>query len=353
MPLFRPLYRRRGFTLIELLVVIAIIAVLIALLLPAVQQAREAARRSTCKNNLKQIGIALHNYHDSFKSFPQAKVIRNGYSYAGCPGWINGSGFSWRVMILPQFDQAPLYEANAVDNVGLTGCGPTGGTAAQRNALIQTRIEGYLCPSDNTAPRGVNAPTNYPGITGGDQYKGVFDKSTAGVRQRTVGLLNYDGSNIRDCSDGMSNTALVGELYRGVLFNRYSGGPSNETNNRCIQWAEESGYCGADGYFPPNAAHPGKPKNTNQVPVGTDAVNAANEAACLGQGPGPCGDQVSWVDTFANQTDGKRGVSSAHVGGAQILFGDGKVNFVSENVDVTLWRATCTMQGRETKTVEF
>src|SRR5688500_3324630 len=133
-------YRRRGFTLIELLVVIAIIAILIALLLPAVQQAREAARRSTCKNNLKQIGLALHNYHESFNTFPQAKVLRAGYFYTGCPGWINGSGFSWRVMILPQMDQAPLYEQSVTDNVGLTGCGPLGGTAAQRDLLLQTDL---------------------------------------------------------------------------------------------------------------------------------------------------------------------------------------------------------------------
>src|SRR4249920_1165294 len=85
----------RGFTLIELLVVIAIIAVLVALLLPAVQQAREAARRASCKSNLKQIGLALHNYHETANTMP--------------PGWIGGNRWGWAVMILPQIDQAPLY----------------------------------------------------------------------------------------------------------------------------------------------------------------------------------------------------------------------------------------------------
>src|SRR6187401_2658539 len=88
---------RRGFTLIELLVVIAIIAILIALLLPAVQQAREAARRSQCKNNLKQIGIALHNYHDTFNALP--------------PGWVQTNRWGWGTMVLPGLDQAPLYNS--------------------------------------------------------------------------------------------------------------------------------------------------------------------------------------------------------------------------------------------------
>ena len=106
---------RRAFTLIELLVVIAIIAILIALLLPAVQQAREAARRTQCKNNLKQIGVALHNYHDVHSTFPQGKVVDRARVYGGdCPGWVNGSGFSWRVMILPQIEQSALYSTNGV-----------------------------------------------------------------------------------------------------------------------------------------------------------------------------------------------------------------------------------------------
>src|SRR5713101_2624318 len=97
--------RKLGFTLIELLVVIAIIAVLVALLLPAVQQAREAARRSQCKNNLKQIGLALHNYHEMAQMFPPSKI----FGPTSCNGWIRGNSLSWRVMILPQMDQAPLF----------------------------------------------------------------------------------------------------------------------------------------------------------------------------------------------------------------------------------------------------
>src|SRR6478735_4581053 len=101
--------KRKGFTLIELLVVIAIIAILIALLLPAVQQAREAARRTGCRNNLKQIGLALHNYHDVFNRFPN--MVMAGTAYTGCQTWVVSRGWAWRVAILPQIDQAATYNA--------------------------------------------------------------------------------------------------------------------------------------------------------------------------------------------------------------------------------------------------
>jgi prepilin-type processing-associated H-X9-DG protein len=167
--------------------------------------------------------------------------------------------------------------------------------------------------------------------------------------QHSEGLLTFRGAKIRDATDGMSNTALVGEVYRGVLFNRYEGGPSNVTGQRCHRWAAESGFCGADSAFPPNAAHPGKSNNLNQTPLQNGPENDAN---CL-SGSGPCADQVAWVDDYAPDEHGSRGVSSGHTGGAQILFGDGRVNFLNENVDITLWRATGSMSGREAKTVEF
>ena len=112
--------RLSGFTLVELLVVIAIIGVLVALLLPAVQAAREAARRSSCSNNLRQHALAMHNYHDTYKAFPHIRggqlannVPYPGNVYPGCPGWINSTGFSWRVLILPFMEQQPL--ANTIN----------------------------------------------------------------------------------------------------------------------------------------------------------------------------------------------------------------------------------------------
>ena len=136
---------RRGFTLIELLVVIAIIAVLIALLLPAVQQAREAARRSQCQNNLKQVGLALHNYHDIHNQFPMAFIRAS--DVARTEGW------GWGAMILPQLEQGNLYDTLGVSRYRLTdvlaGMKPDLATVAQRTAIFQTRLSVYICPSDD------------------------------------------------------------------------------------------------------------------------------------------------------------------------------------------------------------
>lgn len=335
---------RKAFTLIELLVVIAIIAILVALLLPAVQQAREAARRAECKSKLKQIGVGLHNYHDVHSRLPQGKVVR-GQPMPGCPGWINGSGFSWRVLILPMVDAAPLYDANAHDDVGLSNCGIFAPGASRRLSLIRTSMPAYRCPSDDTIV-GADKPSNYAGI-GGNHFQSHRFTSVNGVRE---GMLSYRGSVFGDVGDGLSNTALVGEVYRGVLFNRYSSGPVNQTGTRCRWWAAESGFCHADTFNPPNAAHPALAHNRNQTPPQN---GAANDLACLGQGPGACADQVSWTDDVNTNQDGARGVSSAHVGGAHILFGDGAVHFVNDSLDINVWRAAGSMRGSEDESPQF
>lgn len=330
---------RRGFTLIELLVVIAIIAILIALLLPAVQQAREAARRTQCKNNLKQIGVALHNYHDVHSMFPQGKVVGgNATTYPGCPGWVNGSGFSWRVLILPMIEQSALYSTNVIDASGISTCGPFAAGANQRLALLRTTLPAYLCPSDATAFVATEKPTNYPGIGGGTK-----NSHGNGNLANVQGILTFRGAKMRDIVDGTSNTAMVGEVHRGVLFNRYSGGPSNVTGQRCKWWAAESGFCHADTFFPPNAANPTKGNNRGQP---APQEGPANDQGCL-SGQGPCADQVSWVDDMAQNMPGGRGLSSAHTGGAQILLGDGAVRFVSDNVDINTWRGVGTMNNGE------
>ena len=174
---------RRAFTLIELLVVIAIIAVLIALLLPAVQQAREAARRSQCKNNLKQLGLALHNYHDTLNAFPPA--------WAGSTASTNYYG--WSVYILPHLDQAPLYNTLNPNGAAMP--------AAAGNLILP--LAAYMCPSDT----GEVVNSAYSGY-GKNNYPINRMISTQNVVVR-----------IRDITDGTSNTILVGERARVYATN--------------------------------------------------------------------------------------------------------------------------------------
>ena len=168
----------RGFTLIELLVVIAIIAILVALLLPAVQQAREAARRSQCKNNLKQIGLAMHNYHDVMNTLP--------------PGWVDNPSATNRdwgtgTFLLPYMDQAGMYEALPV---GLNFI-----PAANTNILFQTPLAAWVCPSDTGPPL--------------NRYYGSYAKSNYVVSTQ-IGRGN-SSTRFRDITDGLSNVLMHGE----------------------------------------------------------------------------------------------------------------------------------------------
>ena len=209
--------RTKGFTLIELLVVIAIIAVLIALLLPAVQQAREAARRTQCKNNLKQIGLSLHNYHDTFLMFPSA----TGREVLNAGGGEQWSHSQW-VALLPYYDQAPMYNQwnfNANDQ-GWTG---------NRSIYTGKKMAMLLCPS-STMPGGNNETvahaSMYFGIGGAVPF-GTFT-STDGLSDQSTnwGLVSSRGmirsrfpTRIRDCSDGTSNTLIEAEISNYVYDN--------------------------------------------------------------------------------------------------------------------------------------
>jgi prepilin-type N-terminal cleavage/methylation domain-containing protein len=324
----RPSLRRSrpgylGFTLIELLVVIAIIAVLIALLLPAVQQAREAARRTQCKNNLKQIGLALHNYLSTASVFPPAKIFGG---ETQCQGWIRGNSLSWRVMILPYTDQAPLY--NGINFSEWIQCrtGPT------IDPVRKTVIAAYLCPSDPTDRLANGLPgTNYPGMVADGLNRNTSGLGGSGVAspnppiQGSCGLnsnvnhgdnsgaLAYKGRSIAQISDGTSNTVFVGEVFRGKsLYNLCAG--QDGTGNRCRSWIEESGWCGADTSRTPNH---------------------------------PLRDEVDWWDETTGGQSGSRPISSSHVGGAHTLMADGAVKFVSNNIDANVWRAVGSAAGND------
>jgi prepilin-type N-terminal cleavage/methylation domain-containing protein/prepilin-type processing-associated H-X9-DG protein len=195
--------RSRAFTLIELLVVIAIIAVLIGLLLPAVQKVREAASRSKCQNNLKQIGLALHAYHDANSKFPPGFVCSNGVNASSpTPGW------AWGTWILPYVEQGALYSQMAPE----TTATPTGAlanpAATALGLLCQTRINTYRCPSD-IAPD-LNDQRGYHGYS---SYAGVFGSGSPSGNTLTGNGVLYQASKTRiaDIVDGTSNTVLVGE----------------------------------------------------------------------------------------------------------------------------------------------
>lgn len=314
--------RKRAFTLIELLVVIAIIAVLIALLLPAVQQARESARRTQCKNNLKQIGLALHNYHDTHSRFP-AVMYWSAFTGSGMIAPYNGNtqsaafyanmGPSWLVSLLPHIDQAPLY--NTVNfNVAISN-------AANAN-VVTTSIPGFLCPSDpyaSTANKcttmgGAWARGNYAGS--GYHRAGATAWNSVGTGDRGVmGFNNW--TSIAFVTDGTSNTAAAWELRagwnpgdpRGVWASGRIGGAfvancTNGTNGG--PYANHTGDCWGI--------------NEGNHSNGDDILGSNTDNPSIGMGGWPNG-------------DGQAGPKSLHVGGVHMLLCDGTVRFVSQNVD--------------------
>jgi prepilin-type N-terminal cleavage/methylation domain-containing protein len=306
--------RRRGFTLIELLVVIAIIAILIALLLPAVQQAREAARRTQCRNNLKQIGLALHNYHDTFTVFPPGHLYRGTFDGDGPDSAAvaeqGGTGFDWTTMILPYMDQAPLYNQF---NLNVPIYGNLVNPATSANAVLAgTKAPYGRCPSDTAPPTGAtgaaadphriaaHAVTSYRGSAG--SYDGNQGGWPFNNQQRRNGTFYRDSSlAIREYTDGTSNTILVGE----VSWEATAGG---NTITRMFGAVDPVlGY--ANGLSNRMMAHAEWGLNLKTAP------NAEKN------------------ESF----------SSLHTGGVHFLFGDGTVKFISENIQHTrsCWFADC------------
>jgi len=294
-------FRRRqaGFTLIELLVVIAIIAVLVAILLPAVQQAREAARRSQCGNNLKQIGIAMHSYHEVAGQFP----ISGGVTIAGNRAWEAGNHRKGSVLLklLPFVDQGALY--NKVDF-------QLDVEAGQNYTELRTKkIPTFICPSDPAGgmnSNNGNALSNYSPSVGAQRmincaaYPGNHFGNGAGEpfsnRAGDIsGMFAMEawGARVADVSDGLSNTIMVGEVVPVC---------SDHTNR--AWWSTSALWAATTG-----------PMN---YPI--------NIAGCPGNG-----------STIGCNTISDRATAiafkSLHVGGAQFLLGDGGVRFITENID--------------------
>ncbi len=286
---------KRGFTLIELLVVIAIIAILIALLLPAVQQAREAARRSTCKNSLKQIGLALHNYHDTHRVYPPGYIAR-GVVAGDLATSETGSGFAWGVMVLPFLDQSPLYNQL---NLNLD-C-----TVAPNIGLGNERLSIFRCPSDpNQGVFSVSDTSNTYELASAN-YVGIFgygSLTTPGAPSEKGILYRNSNIKIRDLTDGSSNTIVVGERS----FQHQFTGASTAVE------ADSTWY----------AAIPGVTR-----PAGMMSMTEGPASLILGHVG------MSSMHHPPNTTNHIANFSSKHEGGAHFLLGDGAVRFLSENMN--------------------
>ena len=287
--------RKAGFTLVELLVVIAIIGVLVGLLLPAVQQAREAARRMSCSNNLKQIGLAMHNYHDTFGRFPAAQ--------SGCC-W-----GTWQMLILPMVEQGNVSELYV--NWGIH-TNPRYNHQPNRRNVTSRRFATFTCPSDQE-----NTP-----ISNITNHNYAVNFGNTGKDQRTIGTLKFLGApfakdkkkrlGFKTMTDGTSNTLLVGEVRQG-----------QGRDLRGFTWWGDA--TSMQTYLMPNSPLP-------------DRIYTLNYCNPI---PGmPC-------DLQSSSNPGTFGSRSLHAGGVQVAMGDGSVRFVAETLDMSVWRAMGTAQGAE------
>ncbi len=305
---------RYGFTLIELLVVIAIIAILIALLLPAVQAAREAARRMSCTNNLKQIGVAMHNYESIYGTFPPGQIVMD-RTWKG----------SWVSRIMPQFEEAALYEQWASNDWYYFS-----------KSYAQERLAIMLCPSDIAV--GLAAPGwdrhavgfygargNYVGNVGIDTFPSRdntfsdadntdWRRQDGAANRVKEGVFTNNGvRKIRDFLDGTSHTAIVSEI-RKVEGDDGRG----ELNHPAGSFYSHT--------YPPNDFfHEDIMETCKSVP----------EAPCIVSG------SPTWRGPF------RQTARSMHPGGVNLTLADGSVRFIIENIDLDIWQGICSPDGGE------
>jgi len=338
--------RLRGFTLVELLVVIAIIGILVALLLPAVQAAREAGRRTQCVNNLKQIGLALQNYHDSNKALPYGK----GPSYAGAPVYARWSA---QALILPFLEQGNLY--GAIDfhfppatpgMAGATAFMPAFNNPGGQNGVIcRALVPTYLCPSDIESSGDGDWPgqNNYTGNQGnwlcdrGDAAPAASDISPGELQTGVFYFLSK--CRFASITDGLSNTVFFSERMRrsGTAY------PRSDLFTMANQTSLAGTYatCSATNTA---TATPLTSKWGWSWVMGENCctlhnhVSTPNTVSCAG---------VPFPGTMTNMAM-QVSVSSRHPAGVNAMMGDGSVHFVTNSVDLNTWRGLGTRNGGET-----
>ncbi len=355
--------RRPAFTLVELLVVIAIIAVLVALILPAVQQAREAARRTQCRNNLKQIGIALNNYVQLRQMYPPGYVYNPS---AGAPflGW------SWETMLLPMLDQTPLYEqVSSRLEQGL----PTTAWPAPQTALpilrcpsdvgdsLVTNVNGsslnsaYGQPGSMSSTVGSYGRSNYFAVAGAWNNAGTVTGLNAGGESgiaRTATFHGTFGENSSiypaQMSDGSSHTIVVGERYSpaSAAVGSASDSTSGDTDGGCNKGSNSESGTGPVETTTTSATLMATTGDGIWV-AATARANSPSDAAITGQAYVLGDTAASGVPATAFRQNGNNGQSrrglttgfgSLHSGGAFYLLGDGSVRFINDSIDVALYR---------------
>lgn len=295
--------------MIELLVVIAIIAILIALLLPAVQQAREAARRSTCKNNLKQLGLAMHNYHDTHRTFPPGAVW---YGIGSAPenGRDANWGTTWVVQVLPFMDQANLYNNY---NMSLNARSANGNSTS---SVLQAKIPSLICPSQPGVDRS-NLTQDFNGFSKITYAASVGAGSTLTRTDYTnpnrrgfFSAVAQNGAKIRDVTDGSSNSIMLSEIVVSI---------STGDDKGAWGWCTGALFSGRNnnGILTPNAkVYDATPYSSNNT--SDNNFNRRNNPDRTG--------------TLSGQA-----ARSFHVGGVHATMGDGAVRFLSENIDQTTY----------------